>query len=124
MDEPNWSRAYYAVFACACIAILATTLSAADGAARIRPILLGDKDSPGISKVFLQIPVPVYYVVGGLAVVAIGFLGIYRRRFVAVFVSAAILAACVCFNTVALWAVQWAPVNKLYSWAYAHRWHP
>lgn len=124
MNEPNWARAYYAVFASACIAVLATMLTAADGAARIKPILQGDNQSPGISKVFMQIPVPIYYVVGGLAVVAIGVLGIYRRRFVAVFVSAAILAACVCFNTLALWALQWAPVNKCYGWLAQHGWHP
>jgi hypothetical protein len=123
MNEPNWSRAY-GVFACACIAILATTLTAADGAARIRPILLGDNQSPGISKVFMQVPVPVYYVAGGLAIVLIGVLGIYRRRAFSVILSTAIFTLCICFNTVALWALQLAPDHKLYGWAYDHGWHP
>ena len=124
MNEPNWSRTYYVVFACACIAIIATTLSVADAAARLRPILLTDNGSPGISKVFIQIPVPVYYVAGGLAVIVMGALGIYRRRPVSVISSGAILTICICFNTVSLWAIQLAPSFKLLSYAYEHGWHP
>jgi len=124
MNEPNWSRVYYAVFACACIAVVVTTLTVAVAASRIKPILQGDNQSPGISKVFLEIPVPVYYVAGASAIVLIGLLEIYRRRPWSIILFSATLTLCICFNTLALWALQWAPVNKLYGWAYQHGWHP
>ena len=124
MNEPNWSRAYYAVLACACIAVVATTLTVAGAAARIKPILQGDNQLPGISKVMMGIPVPVYYAAGASTIILIGLLGIYRRRPWSIIVSSAFVTLCICFNTVALWALQWAPVNKLYGWLFAHGWHP
>ena len=124
MNEPNWSRAYYAVLICACIAILATTLTVAGAASRIKPILQEDNQSPGISKVMLQIPVPVYYVAGASTLILIGILGTYRRRPWSIVLSSAIVTLCVCFNTVALWAIQLPPVNKCYGWLAEHGWRP
>jgi hypothetical protein len=105
MNEPNWPSTYYAVFACACIAVVVTTLTVADAAARIKPILQGDNQSPGISKVMMEIPVPVYYAVGASTIVLISLLGIYRRQAFPLILSSAILAICIYFNTIALWAL-------------------
>jgi hypothetical protein len=124
MNEPNWSRAYYAVFVCACVAIVATTLSVANVGARTRAWLLGEGQAAPICKVFLEIPVPVYYVVGASAIVLIGLLGIYRQRPLSVILTTALVTLCVCFNTVAVWSLQLALYHKLFPLYWASGWRP
>ena len=82
------------------------------------------KQAPNISKVFLEIPVPVYYAVGASTIVLIGFLGIYRQRPLSVMLTTALATLCVCFNTVAVWSLQLALYWKLFPFYWDHGWRP
>jgi len=115
MNKPSWSRAYYVVVAAACFVISLTTLTAADAGARIPPLLIGDGQSPPITKVFVQFSAPVYYVAGGTALILIGVLAVYRRRAISAVLSTVILVICVSFDMIALWALQMPIVGKLYG---------
>ena len=114
MNESNWSRAYYAVAAAALFVIPMTTLTAAYAAARIPPLLLGQPLAP-VPLFYVQCSVPVYYIVGGTALLLIGVLRIFRQRVVSAILSIAVFIVCVGFQILALWTLQMLALGKLYG---------
>jgi hypothetical protein len=115
MFEQSWSRAYFAVVVVACLVVPITTLVAADSAAWIPGLMMGDGQLSPITKLFVRFSVPVYFAIGGTALFLIGILAINRKRAISTVLSVGLFVVCVSFDVLALWALQMPLISKVHS---------